>query len=224
MSEPQPALSASDDGDSKICGVDRALIERFLVLIRDNYPKADSASFFLEEVSGVTYTLSTHNLRDVLSHLATALSPSTNPEDLEAQISSAEEHFRRAIQEPYAIALGKLREKFNEVDASYAKLYHKIEKLKKKGFFADAPTLEEVQSKQRRIAELASRGRSAKRLNKINAEWDAGVTDYIEAYNQLDILTTTLSRHVHEEKSLKDGSSGKAWGIAGLSPVASHLR
>lgn len=64
----------------KICNVDRAAVERFLILIRDNYPKADRASFFLEEVSGKTTGLVIANLRDILSHLATMLADDTPPD------------------------------------------------------------------------------------------------------------------------------------------------
>jgi phosphoenolpyruvate carboxylase len=136
MSEPTtvPAAPGDPSGTSKICSVDSATVERFLILIRDNYPKADRASFFLEEVAGKTSSVAMANLRDVLSHLATALSSDTRPEDLDAQLASAEEHFRRAIQEPYAIALGNLREKFNTVHEEYRKIYPKIVQLKKEGF------------------------------------------------------------------------------------------
>ncbi len=195
--------------------MDRVIIERFLILIRDNYEKADRASFFLEEVSGKTHALVTANLRDVLSHLATTLSPETSPEDWEAQLASAEEHFRRAIQEPYAIALGSLREKFGTVHSEYLKVHPKINRLKKKGLFATAPNDEVIQAQLRKIAELASEGRSAKRRNRIDSKWDDGVASTIEAYNQLELLTSGLSSHVHEFRSVQDGSRGKQWGIVG---------
>jgi len=199
-----------------ICGVDQAIVERFLILIRDNYPKADRASFFLEEVAGKTHTLVMANLRDVLSHLATTLSSDTRPEDWEAQLASAEEHFRRAIQEPYAIALGNLREKFGAVHAEYEKAYPGINKLKQSGLFVTAPDNEELQTKLRKIAKLASEGRSAKRRNRIDAEWDAGVASYVEAYDQLELLTKSLSSHLQEHRTLKDGGQGKVWGIVGI--------
>lgn len=199
-----------------ICGVDQKIIERFLILVRDNYPKADRASFFLEEVAGKTHTLVTANLRDVLSHLATVLSSDTRPEDLEAQLASAEEHFRRAIQEPYAIALGNLRDRFGTVHAEYEKSFHKIDKMKRHGLLVAAPGIEEIQVKLRKIAALASEGRVAKRRNRIDPEWDAGVASYIDAYNQLELLTQALSSHLQEHQSIKDGRQGKVWGIAGV--------
>jgi len=134
-----PSSAAAPAPASTLCGVDTKLIERFLVLIRDNYPKADRASFFLEEVAGKTYTFAMANLRDVLSHLATTLSEETDPKDWEAQIASAEEHFRRAIQEPYAVALGTLREKFNTVYSEYQKIEHSVRDLPKARPFCFCP-------------------------------------------------------------------------------------
>lgn len=205
-----------DPATPKICGVDQAVIERFLELIRDNYTKADRASFFLEEVAGKTHTLATANLRDVLSHLATTLSPDTLPEEWDAQLASAEEHFRRAIQEPYQIALGNLREKFNTVHSEYLKIYPKITRLQPRGLFASAPRAEAIQTQLRRIAELASEGRAAKRRNRIDSKWDDGVASCIEAYNELELLTTSLSTHVHEFTAMRDGSQGKYLSIVGV--------
>lgn len=214
---PESTGSSPEQTDhTKICSVDRALVERFLVLVRDNYPKADRASFFLEEVSGKTHALITANLRDVLSHLATLLSPDTQPQDWEAQIASAEEHFRRAIQEPYAIALGNLREKFNAIHGRYEENYHHISKLKRRGFLAAAPDPEAIQKRLRKISDLASEGRSAKRRNRIDEKWDDGVASYIEAYNDLEVFTAELSTHIQDQQSLRDGSQGKTWGILGV--------
>lgn len=203
-SEPSPH-------PEKICNVDRAAIERFLVLIRDNYPKADRASFFLEEVSGKTAGTLVFNLRDILSHLATMLAEDTSPDQWEAQIISAEEHFRRAIQEPYAVALGDLRQTFRTVHTEYNKMYPRIGRYQERGLFAGAPSEVSIQAQLRKIAELATEGRSAKRRNRIDAKWDEGVASTIEAYDKLLTLQGTLSGHIHEYESIKDGSSAKFW-------------
>lgn len=195
--------------------MDHAVIERFLTLIRDNYPKADRASFFLEEVAGKTNVLVMANLRDVLSHLATTLSEETSPDEWGAQLASAEEHFRRAIQEPYAIALGNLRERFNSVHARYQKISPQIQKSKGRGLFATAPTPEVIQVQLRKIADLASEGRAAKRRNRIDSKWDDGVADCIEAFDKLELLTTQLSGYVHEYESIVESRRSKTWTIVG---------
>jgi len=58
------------------------------------------------------------NLRDVLSHLSTFLSPGKSSEQRQAQLNTAEEHLRRSIIEPYETAL-------NELTAQFAELYER---------------------------------------------------------------------------------------------------
>jgi len=129
------SLAPAQKDDARVCGVDRSVVERFLIMVREQLPQGDRSSFFLEEVAGTTYTLSMANLRDVLSHLATLLAEDTPPEEWEAQLASAEEHFRRAIQEPHAIALGVLRERFNSVYSRYQEILPHIRKMQGKGLF-----------------------------------------------------------------------------------------
>jgi hypothetical protein len=216
MADPptDPAPLARKD-TAIICGVDRGLVEQFLVMVRDNYPKADRSSFFLEEVAGTSYTLSMANLRDVLSHLATLLAEDTPPEEWEAQLASAEEHFRRAIQEPYAIALGVLRERFNGVYSTYQKILPHIRKMQGKGLFQDAPTDRVIQGRLRAIAQLATAGRAAKRRNRIDPDWDHGVGEYAEAYDKLLALTQELSGHIHQHEASREQHIGKVWTIGG---------
>jgi hypothetical protein len=72
--------------DELICGVNKALIEKFLILIRENYRKADKATFFLELRAGVSNVPGIANSRDVLSHLATALDPNLSDEERQEQL------------------------------------------------------------------------------------------------------------------------------------------
>ena len=56
-----------------VCGISKELTERFLLMIRDAYPKAELATCFLEERAGINNVPHMANVRDVLSHLATFL-------------------------------------------------------------------------------------------------------------------------------------------------------
>jgi len=206
----------ADTKKAEVLGVDEVLLKRFLCLIRDNYPKADAAMYFLEEVAGKSYTMATANLRDVLSHLATMLQPSTSPTDHEAQVTSAEEHFRRAIQEPYAIALGNLRERFRPVYRRYLKIYPSILKHQKVGLYSHAPSVETVQSKYRAIAKLAADGRAAKRRNRVDEQWDKGVAGAIEAFDKLNVLTDELSSILYHFETARQTNISKALAIIGL--------
>lgn len=199
-----------------ICGVERQLVERFLRLIRDNYPKADASALFLEEVAGTTHTLTMANLRDVLSHLATLLAEDTSPQDWEAHLACAAEHFRRAIQEPYGVALGDLRERFNVVQARYEQILPHIQKMQRQGLFNKAPTNQIIQGRLRTVATLVAAGRKAKRSNRINAEWDQGVASYAEAYDNLEKLSHELSSHIHEYEAIRQSHMSKFWSVAGM--------
>jgi hypothetical protein len=105
-----------------ICGVRQDIIESFLKLVRDYYRKADRASYFMEEHGHIMNTSAVANLRDVLSHLATLLDPSTPPERHQAQLENSEEHLRRAILEPYLIVIGRDRREFRRLFEQYEKL------------------------------------------------------------------------------------------------------
>ena len=57
-----------ESNQSKILGVDRSIIEEFLILIRDKYPLVDYANYFLEThtgASGVNIALA--NQRDFIT-------------------------------------------------------------------------------------------------------------------------------------------------------------
>ena len=199
-----------------ICGVDAEIVERFLRLIRDSYRKAHKSASFLEDVSGTTYTLITANLRDVLSHLATMLEEETPPEDWEAQVTSAEEHFRRAIQEPYAIAVGKERQKFDDLFEQYRKIYPLILRLQRKHhFFQDAPTVARITSRSRDIFKLVAEGHDAKRRNRMDPDWDHAVASYVEAYDQIEALNHQLGQYIHEYIALKFSRRSTLWTIIG---------
>src|SRR5260370_30171739 len=72
-----------------VCGIRKSLLERFLLLIRDGYPKVELAACFIEERAGINNVPSMANVRDVLSHLATFLDPSISQEKRAEQISYA---------------------------------------------------------------------------------------------------------------------------------------
>jgi uncharacterized protein YukE len=205
-----PSSHASHD---TVCGVDRRIVERFLGLIRDNYPKADRAMFFLEERAGVTHTVAITNLRDVLSHLSTLLQKDTDPQRLEDQVVHAEEHFRRAIQEPYAIALGSRREAYKPVYERYIKIFGYIRRAQKRGLFGGAPTQEAVEQRIQRISALASEGRSGKLHNQTDDIWDQAVANYGKAYDDLSSLMDQLSTHIHEFEATRHSQVGKRWTI-----------
>jgi len=112
MADPIPS-------PQKFCGVDAKLLEEFLILIRGKYKGADMATFFLEKHTGISNIYGITNLRDVLSHLATFLDPSTPEDKRRDQRGNAEEHLRRTTIEPYETALAEFTIKFDAVYLEY---------------------------------------------------------------------------------------------------------
>jgi len=159
------------------------LFIRFLVLIRDNYTKADKAAHFLERKAGIAHTCSMANLRDALSHMATLLDPMNPSEKRADQLSSAGEHLRRAIIEPYEIALGALTVKFGPIYDSYREKVLPIRESTEG--FGMAPTRPMIEARLQEIDDLAGRGKHAKARNKWDEEWESGVSSLIDAYSKL---------------------------------------
>ncbi|HTS78571.1 MAG TPA: hypothetical protein VMG40_20340, partial [Bryobacteraceae bacterium] len=114
-----PGSNSKPDPLDHLSPEEKEIFLRFLLLIRDNYRKADKAAHFLERRANIVNTSSMANLRDVLSHMATLLDPRTPPDRRRDQLASAEEHLRRAIIEPYEIGLGDLTQKWVPVYDSY---------------------------------------------------------------------------------------------------------
>ena len=112
------------------------------------------------------------NLRDVPSHMATLLDPKPPKEHRADQLANAEEHLRRAIIEPYEIALGALTEKFGPTYDGYRE--EVIPLRESTEGFRTAPTRIDIENRLQEIEELAERGKQAKGRNQWDAEWELG--------------------------------------------------
>jgi hypothetical protein len=192
VSPPDPA-----DPLNHLTAEDRSLLFRFLGLIRDNYKKADKAAHFLERKAGVTNTCGITNLRDVLSHFATLLDPSTPQEKRRDQIGNAEEHLRRAIIEPYEIGLASLTEKFKPTYDTYRE---KVLPLRNTEGFRAAPDRAQVDGRLADIDESAEKGKSAKGKNLWDEEWEEGVSGLIDAFDRLADLHNEIEGWIFKHR------------------------
>ena len=154
--------------------------------------------FFLEEHAGILNRSGLVNLRDVLSHLATMLHKNTPSEKREAQLASAEEHLRRSIFDPYAIALGHLRKEFNPVHTDYRKRI--IPLIGKRRRFQKALNTDKIREALREVARLAEEGRVAKGRNLWDPQWEEGVTSLVHAYDRLSNLHTELDHYCNDHR------------------------
>lgn len=106
--------------------VNEEILEKFLALVRDRYPLADKANYFLEtkeKQSGINIAIT--NQRDVLSHLVTLLTPGLSVDGQTAQLYTAEEHLRRAILESYETALNRRLDKLSGVIPTIQKMWYR---------------------------------------------------------------------------------------------------
>ena len=204
---------------------ERELLMRFLVLIRDNYRKADKATFFMERRAGVMNPCAIYNLRDVLSHFATFLDPKTPPEDRPDQLASAEEHLRRAIIEPYEIGLASLIERLEPLYQNYKA---RLVPVKDRHIaLSTAPNQVQMDKALGEVNDLVQKGKNAKANNRWDAEWEAGVKALPEAYEMLASLHSEMeskwyifeqierdsARDLERAKQNKKQTALTVWGI-----------
>jgi hypothetical protein len=206
--------SGVDDPLKHLSADDYGLLATFLVLIRDNYRKADKASYFLERRAGVVNTCSMTNLRDVLSHLATFLDPKTPAYKRVAQLASAEEHLRRAILEPYEIGLATLTEKFTP---DYNRYREELLPMKDSiDGFATAPNRVHVDSRLEEINGLALKGKQSKGRNMWDDEWEDGVSALAEAYDKLFALHAEIEEWLFKHKQHRESQRQTQIGNRGM--------
>ena len=207
--------------DKHICGVDKDLIERFLILIRDNYKKADKATFFLELRAGVSNVPGIANSRDVLSHLVTALDSNISEAERLEQLTNAAEHMRRAIVEPYEVAL---KTRLDQTQTTYEKIVSQVlPVIDEHPTLQNAPNGVSVRASLKQISQLFAQGRASKTGNIWNQEWEEGISNFIDAFDQLERLESTLLDCCHKydaivserenKKATRQGINLGLWGL-----------
>lgn len=215
------AAATGQDEPRLICGIEEAVVEDFLLLIRDNYNRADKAMFFLEQRSGILNLQAITNVRDVLSHLATMLNPKLSEEQRWEQLGNVEEHLRRAIIEPYEIALSDSMEKFGTVHAEYKRLVLPIKD--QHPALQHAPNAVSIQASLRQIGDLAAKGRTGKGKNLWNQEWEEGVTSFVEAFDKLAAVHIELEGYLFKAQQI-ERESGKVHEAESLRAEVTSLR
>jgi flagellar biosynthesis GTPase FlhF len=182
-------LTSADE----ILGVDRDLVEGFLILFRDNYREVDFATIFLEQSEGISNGQSFLNVRDAMSHLVTALDPSTPKKKKADQLPTCEEHLRRAILEPYETTLNARLNKLTQLIDNYKQTVIPVAQLYPE--LRDSPNEVQIEAVRQEIHQLVKEGRAAKRKNLWNNEWREGVKAFAIAYKQSRDLYTNLERY-----------------------------
>lgn len=183
------------------CGIEKNLVETFLKLIRDNYNKVDMAAFFLEQRTGIINIQGVTNVRDVLGHLANFLQPELTPDQREEQINAAAEHLRRAVTEPYEVAV-------NELLSRFAKLYerYKQELLPVRDEhvpLSTAPSPSAIEARLVEIQNLRREARNIKNENMWSPEWEQGVVRFAEAFDKLAALYSDIESYWYKFEQIE---------------------
>jgi len=209
MPSPHELESPQQDAQSEgytspselICGVERSLVEAFLTLIKDNYKKADKATFFLEQRTGIINLQGVTNVRDVLSHLATLLEPGLSRAQREEQIGKATEHLRRAAIDPYEIALSELLTRFAQLYENFKEQV--VPAREEHVSLSSAPSPSVVEARLREIQSLSSDARRIKIHNIWDSEWEMGIARYIEAFDKLSALYSEIESYWYKYEQLE---------------------
>jgi len=199
---------------SEISDVNIELLTRFLVLFRDNYERCDQAVNFLEQEVGIASISSITNQRDALSHFATALKSGLSNEERKQQFYNAEEHLRRAIIDPYQVACSEKYDALTELVENYKRYVIPLRQTKEE--FRAAPNDVSVNSSMKEITLLLTEARKAKAVNRAGTEWEAGILNYILAFERMKDLHDKLEGYWFSYLRMKRDSRQSTLAIAGF--------
>lgn len=178
-----------------ILGVEYDILVKFLKLFRDHYRKCEKATTFLEHRTDIPNIASIANQRDAVSHFKSALQSNVSREVREQQYATAEEHFRRAIIEPYETALRKKIDLLIPVVSKYREFVLPVKKRYETlyGF----PDGRELDNTFRTIANMRDKARAAKGKNIWDEDWEKGVEDYVLGFDLAHDLLYKLEDAVY---------------------------
>lgn len=184
-----------------ILGVEKELVEKYLILVKENYRKADKATYFLERKTGISNINTITNVRDLLSHLLTLLDTSLSYEQRVAQLSTAEEHLRRSIFEPYERTVSHISLELEDLVTYYKQFILPIKENNE--VFKNALNLISIESVLKEVEELRNSARRCKGRNLWDEKWEDGIKDLLDAFQLLENLKSSLEEYRNKYKSLK---------------------
>ncbi len=173
---------------------DKEILGKTLVAIRDKYPLYIEAVTFLESKVGLKATQALCNIRDTLSHLSSALlvtSTSSSHARLD-HLNEVNEHFRRAIIEPYELAVNvrlvELKDLFDIYLKTSAPVTYKVKPPPK--------PIDEFKGRINSIISLTRQGRAAKGENGWTPKWEEGIKTLERAFEESDKLRDEMRAEI----------------------------
>ncbi|MDD2890325.1 MAG: hypothetical protein PHE49_06770 [bacterium] len=184
-----------------ICGVEKKLVEDFLLLLKNRYRALDEATYLLESETGMSNIINIMNVRDIISHLVTMLECSSK-EERKQQIILAEEHLRRAIGETYEVSLNTIGSKTNEIYKYYKRYILPIQN--RYSILKEFPDDIKIRSELEEIKALRLEGRRRKASNIWDDKFEEGIKAFVEAFEKLNSLKTKLENACETYYKLKN--------------------
>lgn len=184
-----------------VFGVEHDVLVKFLKLFRDHYRKCEKATTFLETRTDIPNITSIANQRDAISHFKSALQPDTPREKRLEQYATAEEHFRRAIIEPYETALNKKMSLLIPVLQEYRECVLPVHD--RHAVLLEYPNEKWLDQTLREIARLRDAARKAKGKNAWNDEWEEGVAYYIDGFEMANDLLHSLENAINKLRQIE---------------------
>jgi hypothetical protein len=210
--------------DDTILGVERDILEKALLIFRDRYHLATQANLVLELYAGTSgINVSITNQRDAVTHLVSLLKADGDRDAQVTQVGNLDEHLRRAVSEPYELAVNVLEDRLATVLQQY-----KEEVLSLEGYRAvlpGAPTLEELSTMTAAITRQRLEGRFAKTENVWSADYGEGIAKFIGALQALSDLRSRLEVYIAQARQLRtaQSSSRQNWLLMILGAVVSAI-
>lgn len=191
----------------KICGVNKEIAEQILLMIRDKFEDFDKGTYYLASL-GYDNDIGYRNIRDMLSHIKTALSKEANRKEKEIQVSLAEEHLRRALVEPYEVGAQEEFKKTRDLYNKFTKLICSIKENEKQ--FLKAPAEDKLKEQLKSIYRHMETGRKKKSVNLWNSDWEEAVEEFTKAAekaqeinNHLEIdIDLMTHRNIHKQNKV----------------------
>lgn len=147
------------------------------------------------------------NQRDAISHFKSALQHGTSREKRLQQYAAAEEHFRRAIIEPYETALKKkisilipIYDRYRQEVLPVRDRHPELER------FPDNRSLEDTLTEITRRRDAA---REAKGHNIWDEIWEQGVEDYATGFDRADKLLNRLENGLIQMNQIKKDETAR---------------
>ena len=171
-------------------GVEPDVIGSIIYLLRNRYEAARLAILYLESEAEEFAASGIANLRDALSHIASAVSENSTHEQRQKDVHSAAEHLRRAVVESYQQVV---EAKLMNIADRYAT--YRAKSLKRERFYRMSHLTDHSQFQKDLEAskKLYAEARDYKDTNVWDEAWMEGVVTFTEAVELLVGLDHTLS-------------------------------